>query len=422
MLLCILSANAQDDFVLRGLSVYGGDNEENLPVIVRGALSQTRQNSGSREITIQFDALAPHPPFLKIRFYHCNRDWQVDENLFVNDESRNTSGILSFVVSPNGVQTYSYRYVNSFPDGDFVRLEYGGNWIFRIMDKSLTTVYAEGRFFVVDNEVSTRVVVKNEYLTANSFPYNQIHKVITRASLRAIDLHYYTTVDVYQNRRIHNPLRIDVWDRDPYTKVEGFTDDERSFSVSNVLPGNEYRTLDLSNATRYPNYQPAKNVDGVDLMRQFWQTGSDRNGEATLKRFTGLSSEYLEYLFRLDLTPTDFRAMTSGGREIFVVGEFNFWNPTEEDKLEYDDVERSLVVKKLLRRGIYDYQYITGKWNAKTQRVEQQDWLAIEGTDVRTTNMYTVFVYYNDPRFGGFDRIVGVGEGRSSGTAAVGSN
>jgi hypothetical protein len=410
MMVWLIPAFAQDTFELRGLSVYGGDDDANFPLVING------------KITIQFDVLADHPPTLKVRFYHCNRDWVIDKNLFVNDESRNTSAILQFRTSPNGVRGFNYRYINSFPDGDFVRFEHSGNWIFKIMDKELTTSYAEGRFFVAEASTPTSVVVTNDYLTANSFPYNQIHKIVANVTLPSEqEGHYFTTVDVYQNRRIYNPFRIDTWDRDHYTKVDGFNTGKRIFSIRNILPGNEYRTLDLSNATRYPNFQLAKNIDGVDLMRQFWRTGSDRDGEATLNKFTGLHSDYIEYLFRLDLTRTDYRMATTGGKEIFLVGEFNFWNPTTEDKLVYDEIERSYVVRKLLRRGIYDYQYITGKWNAKTQTVEQQDWLAIEGTDVRTTNLYTVVVYYNDPRFGGFDRIVGVAQGRSSGTAAVGS-
>lgn len=410
LMLWLLSAHAQNDFLIRGIAVYGGDDEANFPIVMNG------------KITIQFDVLAERPPTLKARFYHCNRDWIVDKNIFVNDESRNTSAILSFTTSPNGVRGYNYRYINSFPDGDFVRFEYSGNWIFKIMDKDLTTTYAEGRFFVAEASTPTSVVVTNEYLTANNFPYNQIHRVVAKITLPSEqEAQYFTTVDVYQNRRIHNSYRIDTWDRDPYTKVEGFNTGKRIFSIRNILPGNEYRTLDLSNATRYPNFQQAKNVEGVDLMRQFWRTGNDRNGEAVLNRFEGLNSDYLEYVFRLDLTKTDYRLVTAGDKDIFLVGEFNFWNPTAEDKLVYDEIERSYVVKKFVRRGIYDYQYVVGKWNPRLQSVEQQDWLAIEGTDVRTTNLYTVVVYYNDPRFGGFDRIVGVAQGRSPGTATVGS-
>ena len=86
-----------------------------------------------------------------------------------------------------------------------------------------------------------------------------------------------------------------------------------------------------------------------------------------------------------------------------------------------DDAERAYVVKKLLRRGIYDYQYVTGVWDSRMEQVVNQDWLVLEGNDWRTTNTYTVFVYYNDPRFGGFDRIAGYGRAQS-GQTTPGSN
>jgi hypothetical protein len=153
---------------------------------------------------------------------------------------------------------------------------------------------------------------------------------------------------------------------------------------------------------------------GADHLRLYWRTGTDHDGEAILNSFTGLNSDYLEVLFRLDMLDRDYRALTAGAREIFVAGEFNFWNPANEDKLHWDELERSYVVRKVLRRGIYDYQYVTGRWDPLSGSVVSQDWTATEGTDWRTTNVYTALVYYNDPRFGGFDRIVGIGRGRSA--------
>ncbi len=322
-----------------------------------------------------------------------------------------------------GVEGYRYRYINAFPDdGDAVRFDYSGNWIFRIMDKKETNVFDEGRFFVVDDILEPIVAVTNDYLTANASPMNQIQKVVARIRLpQEIDAPYYTTVDVYQNRRLYQPYRIDEWDRDPYTLVKGQATGERIFSIASIMPGNEYRTLDLSNATRYPNKSLVKNVEGVDQVRLYWRTGKDHDGVATLNRFGGLNSDYLDVLFRLDMTSTDFRSATAGGRDMYLVGPFNFWNPGEEDRLVRDDAERAYVVKKLLRRGIYDYQYVTGVWDSRMEQVVNQDWLVLEGNDWRTTNTYTVFVYYNDPRFGGFDRIAGYGRAQS-GQTTPGSN
>lgn len=405
---------------VRGVIVYGMDNERNFPVVVRDSLDRDgRPLVVTQYITIQFDVLASEPPPLKIRFYHCNRDWDRDRSSLIQDENYNTSFILDFRTSPNGVEHYAYRYINRFPDeNDIVRFDYSGNWLFEIIDKEETRVYADGRFFVVDNLSPTSVMIMNDYLTANESPLNQIHRIHVDVQLPSeTEGYFYTTLDVYQNRRLHNPYRIDAYDRDPYTKVDGFNTGTRQFKKFDVYPGNEYRVLDLSNATRYPNKSVVRRVEGADLARTFWRTGADHNGTAVLNTFTGITSDYLKVLFRLDLTESDGRRFTNDGRSIYLVGSFNDWNPTLADRLLYDNDERSWVVQKLIRRGIYDYQYISGTWNQQTGRCEEQDWLGLEGNDWRTTNTYAAVVYYNDPRFGGFDRIVGFGLATSAPTA-----
>ncbi len=404
------------DFEVRGLSVYGGSGEDSVPVIVRDSTGHAM--ASSQYITIQFDVQGKEPPQFRIRFLHCNRDWVPDQNLFVQDETHNTSFILDYRTSPNGVEYYSYRYANHFPDqDDIVRFNYSGNWIFQIMDKEEKNIFADGRFFVVDGVSKVAVSVTNDYLTDALPPLNQVHKVKVDVQLpNEIDGYFYTTVDVYQNRRFFNPYRIDVNDRDPYTTVEGFNLGYRLFTIRNLLPGNEYRTLNISNMTRYPNRSVVRLVDGADQPRPYWRTGPDGNGTASLNSFTGLSSDYLDVLFRLDLSSLDPHKILAGGTAVYVAGPFNQWNPVAEDQLAYDDSERCYVVQKLLRRGIYDYQYVTGTWDPGSKEVVHQDWVALEGNDWRTTNTYYTMIYYNDARFGGFDRIVGFGVGRSPGT------
>lgn len=414
LLMCVATALPQD-VIVRGITVFGGDHEQNFPVILRDSSGVSR--TGESHITIQFDVQSKEPPSFIIRFLHCSRDWVPEQNLFVQDETHSTSFILDYRTSPNGVTYYAYRYRNRFPDDrDIVRFNYSGNWIFRILDKEGTTVYGEGRFFVVDQVAGTSTTVVNDYLTAAVSPYNQIHRVQNVVRLpNEIEGYFYTTVDIYQNRNFFHPRRVDLNDRDPYTKVEGFNSGFRTFTALDILPGNEYRTLDISDITRYPHGRLVRVVGGVDLPRAYLRTGTDRDGTATLDRFAGIASDYMEVLFRLDLAALAAASSSS----VFVVGPFNSWNPGPDDELKYDAEERCHVAKKLLRRGIYDYQYITGVWDESAQRVTQQDWIVIEGNDWRTTNTYHAMVYYNDPRFGGFDRIVGYGSVRSSGTAST---
>jgi hypothetical protein len=424
MTLCIVLARLLEtpaqqpasDVLVRGFCLYGMDNEKNFPVIVRDSVDSEGKPVRSRQfVTIQFDVLADHPPELKLRFLHCDRDWTPSRSVFLQDETHNTSFVLDFRTAPNGVKGYRYRYVNAFPDTEgVVRFDYSGKWKAVLMDKAETRVFDEAKFFVVDRIVAPNISIANEYLTNAPSPWNQVHKVVVSFRLpQEIDGYYYTTVDVFQNRRLSQPYRIDANDRDTYTMVEGYNTGTRSFTIRNIQPGNEYRTLDLSDVTRYPNGAVVRKVEGADQMRVLWRTGPDRNGTAEVNRFHGIHSDYLEVLFRLDLTTMDYLTATRGGRLIFLAGPFNQWDPTPDDQLRYDESEGSYVVRKLLRRGIYDYQYVTGIANIGSDRVAEQDWLSLEGNDWRTSDTYSAVVYFNDPRFGGFDRIVGFTQGRS---------
>ncbi len=399
---------------LRGITVYGAGGEHAFPVIVRDTVyrrGKPQVTSGS--LTIQFDVAADEPPQLKIRFLHCTRDWVVEDNPFLQDDQHNTSFTLEYKASPGGVRHYNYRYINRFPDArDIVRFTYSGNWMFRVMDKSETEVFAEGRFMVVDNISPVMVDISNEYMTELASPLNQVHKVKATVKLPdEIEGARYSAVDVYQNRRLHDPFRIDEQDRDPYTFVDGYNTGTRTFSISNIHPGNEYRVFDLSNATRYPNWAVARSLEGVDLPRVSWLGAPDHNGITVLNKFAGLNSDYLDVEFRFDPAHLH-QKLTSGDRNVYLVSSFNAWVPSGRDTMGFDASERLFTTNRLLRRGVYDYQYVTGRLDEQ-QKVVEVDWLELEGNDWRTTTTYTVFVYYKDPRFSGIDRIVGYGTGES---------
>ena len=282
---------------------------------------------------------------------------------------------LAYAPSPGGVHGYSYRFINRFPDrDDAVRFDFSGNWIFRITDRRGEVQYGEGRFFVADRLVPVSVRVRNDFITGNSPPLNQSHRVSVQVPLGSeTEGTYYTAADIYQNRRFTHPYRVDVNDRDPLTFVDGLGRGYRRFEISDILPGNEYRTLDIGNLTRYPNYQTARPVEGVDQVRLYWRTGSDRNGVATLNRFQGPASEYLDVLFRLDMTVTDRERLEAAGRSVVVAGPFNGWEPRREDMLGWSEAERAMTVHEQLRRGVYDYQYVTARWDEQGGAARDQD-------------------------------------------------
>ncbi len=59
----------------------------------------------------------------------------------------------------------------SFPDRDsFIELPFSGKWRFYITDwQDTSLVYAEGRFFVVNNEVNLRSTLKRDELEDKNY-------------------------------------------------------------------------------------------------------------------------------------------------------------------------------------------------------------------------------------------------------------
>ncbi|MDE3056934.1 MAG: DUF5103 domain-containing protein [Bacteroidota bacterium] len=390
-----------------GLRIYANGDEYQAPIITQGG-----------HITIEFDVDTPVPPNLQILFMHASKDWVVDNNIFLNDLYHNRSQSLLYITAPNGVRRYTFHYLNSFPDSmNIVRFLYSGNYIFSVFEREHeNTILAEGRFIVVENLVPTTMTVANRFYPETASPFNQMHYITVHVNVppggnqpEESRLFYpnVKTVDIFQNWKLYNPSRIDVDNRTPDTFVDNITMPEKTFTIRNVSPGNEYRRLDLSSTKFYPNYYPVQLVSGADLSRFQWQGSLDANGAAKLRPFIGGNSEYLDVTMRLKLpVPAEKR--------IFLAGAFNAWQPSREYEMVYDTSSGEYRCRFWLRRGVYDYQYVLGDVD-RSGKIVNQDWLALEGNDWRTTEHYTAVVYYHDNRYGGFDRAVGMAAAKSPG-------
>ncbi|PIU45921.1 MAG: hypothetical protein COS95_01305 [Ignavibacteriales bacterium CG07_land_8_20_14_0_80_59_12] len=412
LLFTAVHAASTDDLpFISGLRIYGGANEMLPPIIVHGdTLPNGTPNTSNDFITVEFDVHTALPPNLEIRFFHCNRDWAQDRNIFLVDEYHNTLSTFSFAPAPNGVEHYTFHYANPYPDpAGVIRFTYSGNWIFQIVNRNdPSAILAEGRFLVVDALCPVRVSVANDYFSEAASPLNQVNRVTASVVVpKDLEQAFVTTADVYQDRRFYNPRRIDLNDTDSYTFVDGIASLRKRFIVRNMHPGNEYRRLDISRMTAYPNGQPVRLIGGPDLSRFYSEGPRDLGGSAHVREFGGLRSDYLLVEFHLSL-------QHDPESDIFLAGAFNQWRPTAADRLAYDPGQQWYSIREWIRRGVYDYQYIIGTWDETSGEVLDQDWLTLEGNDFRTVADYTVVLYYNDTHFGGFDRIVGIRKGTSS--------
>jgi hypothetical protein len=395
---------AESRIEIKGLRVYSYAGETIPPIIVRfDTLFTGEPNVENDYIVIEFDVKADFLPRLGIRFYHCDRNWRRTENIFIEDIFHNRTLYLNYVIAPKGIRGYNYHFKNIFPDMDrVIQFEYSGNYIFEIYDVDADTiVYATGRFIVVDNITTVNAWIIKTLLGEEADYRNYVNQIDIEVRIPdSIDGAFVTAVDIYENWKIFYPYRIDLRDGNRYTYVSGYPARTRLFRIWNIYPGNEYRQIDLRDYDLYPNGYPVVPVDGVDIVRRsFSSEGFDLNGGCEVID-EGIYAEYLEVTFQLKL------GIKVDG-EIFIAGAFNNWKPTLDDMLEYDVESDIYFVKKWLKRGIYDYQYVIGRYDPVRREVIVEDWIGLEGNDWSTVNVYYIVVYYWDKRFGGFDRIVG---------------
>lgn len=383
-------ASAQEAFSdrIKGLRVYGSV-EAGVPVA----------DLQSQAILVEFDVDEAEPPDLHVRVLHCDRNWNVTQNGFINDEMRNRSRApLQYDPAHDGVRYYRFHYSIKLPGSVGIeRFTYSGNYVFEILDEQSAIVLARGRFFVVERVLPLVMKISNRSLPSVTNPYNQVNKIEVGFTIprpeenngEALFPLLLKVADVYRNRQLYDPWRIDADDQNPNTFVDGFGTPSLKFVVDNVTPGNSYRKLDLTDVTAYPENRTLKSSNGADVSRFQFRPGSDRHGTSvptTGSRF----GDYVPFRFELASEKPQWG-------KVYVVSDFNAWRTAEEWAMTYDEATQRYYSDVTIKRGVYDYQYVVGP----------NDWIALEGNDWRTSNVYSAFVYYHDNRLGGYDRIAG---------------
>ena len=132
------------------------------------------------------------------------------------------------------------------------------------------------------------------------------------------------------------------------------------------------------------------------VSRFFLNAGNDLNGNKIYIDFKDPYATYLILTFSIR-PPEDVKG------DIFLVGAFNNFRILPEYKLYNNDGIFSITIP--LKRGIYDYQYVVADEN--NGEIINADWLILEGNTWNNKKVYDIFLYYDEPNFGGYERIIG---------------
>ena len=376
---------------VKSLEIYSSDDRLALPVI-------THKN----KLVIEFDVKSEFEPPLNIIFRFCDKGWTPTQNIFLLNQNRNSLFLFNFDRLPVTVEEADYHFKGSFPDKDgFIELPFSGKWKFYITDSQDTSlVYAEGRFFVVDNNVSLHSALKRDQLEGKTYWPVELTKVFNIKTDFLLSEDFYPTyvdrVEIIQNRNIYFPF---VIERNANTLVRQFKwDADRKFTyiARDIQAGKEYRKVDIRNFNFFADKNVKAQRDGLEFSRFFLNAGNDLNGNKIYMDSKDPYATYLNVTFSIR-PPEEVKG------DIFLVGAFNSFQLLPEYKMYNDNGIYSITIS--LKRGIYDYQYVVA--DESNGEIINADWLILEGNTWNNKKVYDMFLYYNEPNFGGYERIIG---------------
>lgn len=384
------------DAEIKNLRIYANNNASSLPVIIYD------ENNREDELNIEFEVANLTEPSLIIVFRFCDKNWVPYNNLFFANIGKDIAYNLEFSPLPVTNNETNYYYSGKFPDASgYVDFPFSGKWKFYITESIDTSiVYAEGKFYVVydDYEISTKI--KNETLENQVyFPseLGNVYRFETKFRLHD-DLYPFNVqqVEIVENRKIEYPYVADKTSNTPVRFFEWDGSKNFSFMIRDIHPGKEYRQTDLRNANIFQGPVVRAQRDGIETSRFFQSAKKDFNGGSIQVNPRNDNAVYLNTEFKL-------RAPAEVDNDVFIVGDFNNWVVSPDYKMNNNGGLYSLMLK--LKRGAYDYQYVTGNYDDGV--VYNENWLQLEGNVWETTNIYYVFLFYADPDKGGYDRIIG---------------
>ena len=171
----------------------------------------------------------------------------------------------------------------------------------------------------------------------------------------------------------------------------------------------EYREMDIrtlryrTEGVRAIDIRDSSNIvylmpDPIRHMEDYRQEG-DLNGKYLIDRQEGrhsnLESDYVTVHFQLP-----FQANLSNGT-FYVVGAFNEYNLSEENRMLYNKPEEAYETSIYLKQGFYNYMYVFVE-----DGQDFKDHSLAEGNYYDTENDYTVYVYYR-PFGQRYDELIG---------------
>jgi hypothetical protein len=360
------------------------------------------------QLILRFDDLSNASTVYRYTIQHFDRNWEEDNLFFTEIANGSMSNLLDdFQYSFNTLQKYTH-YNLTFPN-DRIQPKISGNFKLIVYKDDVEKPIIAKKFSIAEKGANLAIQI-SRFADARKPQLNQ------RVEVQAVSTGVSLTSNL--NSMSLNVLQNNNWNTGIFNvKPSTSLGNQVLFQQMNLaFPGNnEFFYFDNKNMNRgfdmvsggevfegqnytylhpvwaFPlNYQYQPDVNGAYYFRRS-DLGNERNADT--------EADYSWMFFALDSEPVE--------KEIYVLGLFNNYEPTEESKMKYDEVEKKYIAKIYLKQGFYNYVLATKSAG------KSLDFGEINGNFWQTENLYQAFLYYR-PFGSNYDGLLGYGEYRQA--------
>jgi len=357
---------------------------------------------------LQFDDLHGDEEDYFYRITHCDYDWQPSQlsiNEYLNgvDDQR----IINYLNSFNALQIYSH-YKLAFPN-QFTQLKVSGNYLITILNDDREIVFSR-KIILYEDLVAVPMQVKTARNVKDLQAKHNIDFAIKSANITFQSPLQNVKVMIIQNGKINQAITnikpMFTIGNDLIYKYDKETqfwagNEYLFFENKNILAANNSIGRVDSNGGLYNSHLFTNSARG-NQQYTFWP---DINGNFLVNSLNSINNEiesdYAWVYFNLS-APSFYE-----NKDIYIVGMFNNYALTEENRLEYNSKTKLYEKALMIKQGFNNYRYIVAD---KNKVIDEKN--AIDGNFYQTENNYFTIVYYreNNQRY---DRVIGKGSANS---------
>jgi hypothetical protein len=367
---------------IKTVEFYNAEKEQSLPLIHLGT---------NELLELSFDDLRADIRSFYFTIEHCDVDWN-KSNLSILEYSSGygEERINNITSSRNTLQAYT-QYQTQFPTSNTTPL-ISGNYLLKVYeDADQRRLIVTRRFYVAEEKAVIDGKITRPLEVKIRQSHQRIDLAINTKGLLVNNPNRDIKVMVMQNNR-HD---VQLWGNNPSSiRDSKFTYNQPS--LFNFEGGQEFLLLDLRSFRLESSMMKRLSIDSINkveliaddyLSNLVYKEIPDENGRFYIRNLdqqdqSANLTDYAEVTFTLHASQQE--------KEIYLLGGFNNFSRTEENKMHYDKELNAWKIKKTLKQGVYDYLYSS----------------ASSPSFYETKNTYQVLVYYRNPRLNR-DEIIG---------------